>query len=194
MTEKLEERNRSLREHVNAMLSLTKHIHEAIERQKNDEKFQRDLEASQLVLRLDGILEGHISALEAHLDSLGGTGVLQSAKDALGSVLGIAAGLYDKVRTEKVSRGLRDDYTALSLAAISQTMLHTTGLAQHDQKTAALADRQLKDLTPIIVEISEIIPLVVARELAEDGESIDPSVGREAVRNTQQAWNREVTG
>jgi hypothetical protein len=73
-------------------------------------------------------------------------------------------------------------------------MLHTTALAQHDQKTAMIADSQLKDLTPIIVEISEVIPLVVTRELTEDGEALDGSVGMEAVRNTQKAWNREVTG
>ena len=45
---------------------------------------------------------------------------------------------------------LRDDYTALSLAAISHTMLHTTGLALQNQPLADLAQRYLKDITPII--------------------------------------------
>lgn len=192
--QQMAESNRSLREHVNAMLALTNHIHEAVERQKASKDVQQDPHAGPLVLRLDGILEGQIAALESHLKNLGGGGVLAAAKDALGSVLGVAAGLYDQVRSETVSRMLRDDYTALSLAAISQTLLHTTGLAQKDHTTASLADSQLKDITPIIVEISEIIPLVVARELAADGESIDPSVGQQAVRNTQKAWNRTVTG
>ncbi len=163
MTQK--EQHDTVRKYVADMLAVTKHIHEAIERQKDDKRVQADTNASQIVNRIDG-----------------------------GAVTGVLAGLYDKVRVDAVSKMLRDDYTALSLAAISQTMLHTTGLAMKEQSTASLAHGQLSDLTPLIVDLSELIPLVVARELANDGENVDTSVGPEARRNTQKAWNREVTG
>jgi hypothetical protein len=40
---------------------------------------------------------------------------------------------------------LRDDYTALNLAAIGYHMLHTTGMGLQNQATADLALRHLKD-------------------------------------------------
>jgi len=189
----MSEQQATLQKYVADMLAVTKHIHEAIERQKADKRVQADTNASQIVSRIDGVLEGQITALESHLKTIGGD-LSSPIKDALGTVAGVAAGLYDKVRVDTVSKMLRDDYTALSLAAISQTMLHTTGLALKDHATANLANGQLADITPLIVDLSEIVPLVVARELTDDSENVDASVGPEARRNTQRAWNREVTG
>lgn len=187
------ENQETLTQYVGDMLSLTKHIHEAVERQKKDDRVAADPQGSTLINRLDGVLEGHITALEAHLKTLGGDAT-SPVKEAVSSVAGVVAGLYDKVRTDPVSKMLRDDYTALSLGAMALTMLHTTGLALKDAATADLADSQLKNVTPIIVDISEYIPLVVVRELVDAGEVVDTSVGQEAVRNTQKAWNRNVTG
>jgi hypothetical protein len=104
-------------------------------------------------------------------------------------IAGVAAGLYDKVRHDPVSKMLRDDYTALSLTAISYTMLHTTALALQKQPLADLAQRYLKDITPIIVDISQVIPGVVLKDLEDNEVMIDRAVGQEAVRKTQQAWS-----
>ena len=191
--DKSSETNKSLTRWTGDTLALTKHIHEAIERQKDDENAKKDHDAYPLIMRLDGILEGHISAYEAHIKTLGGS-VTAPVKDAVGAIAGVAAGLLDKVRGDPVSKMLRDDYTALSLLAMAHTMLHTTGLALKHQPTADLADSTLKDITPIIVDISEKMPLVVVREIIDSGEVVDTSVGGEAVRNTQKAWNRNVTG
>ncbi|MDZ4718695.1 MAG: hypothetical protein SH847_09585 [Roseiflexaceae bacterium] len=188
----MSERQDTLTKYVSDMLTVTKHIHEAIERQRNDAEVKQDQDAYPIINRLDGILESQINALESHLTSIGGdTG--SPIKEAVGSVLGVFAGLLDKVRTDTVSKMLRDDYTALSLQAIALTMLHTTGLALKQPETAALALSQLHDITPVIVDISEIIPLVVVRELANDSETIDMRVGDTAIQNTQKAWSRDVT-
>ena len=180
----------TLQPYVNDMIALTKHIHQAVERQLNDARVKQFPDAYPLINRLDGVLESHIKVLEAHGKAIGDSGSL--LKDAVASVMGVAAGLYDKVRTETVSSMLRDDYTALSLAAMGHTMLHTTALGVRHQATADLALSHLTDLTPIIVEISEVIPLVVVQELQATGEINDPTVGRQAVQNTQKAWSREV--
>ena len=45
------------------------------------------------------------------------------------ALLGAAAGAIDAVRSEKVSKDLRDNYTALSLGNISYVMLISTALA-----------------------------------------------------------------
>lgn len=186
------ERQHTITKYVSDMLTVTKHIHEAIERQLDDQHVKRDQIAYPVVSKLDGILESQISAIEIHLQSIGGDAG-SPVKEAVGSVLGVFAGLLDKVRTDTVSKMLRDDYTALSLQAIALTMLHTTGLALRQQETANLALSQLRDLTPMIVEISEVIPLVVVRELTDDSEQIDMSAGKVAIRNTQKAWSRDVT-
>lgn len=178
----------TLQQYVSDMVSLNKHILEAVERQTRDKRTKQYPEAFQVLTRIESTLKGHIPALEHQLSTLGGDPT-SPVKKAVSAVAGVAAGAYDKIRTDTISKMLRDTYTALSLAAISYTMLHTTGLALKNQATADLSVRYLSQITPLIVEISEVVPLVVANEL-EDG---DPAVGREAVRHTQKAWSNKVT-
>lgn len=188
----MSETQETLLQYVGDMLSLTNHIHEAIERQKADERVQAMPDANRLVNKIDGVLEAQILTLEAHMKTLGGDPTAP-VKSAIASIAGVAAGLYDKVRTDPVSKMLRDDYTALSLASISQTMLHTTGLALKSQATATLAQQQLMELSPLVVEISEIMPRLVVPELIDAGEVVDTGVADKAIANTQKAWSRENT-
>ena len=117
-------------------------------------------------------LERHIAApVEAQLNNVGGSAT-SGVKSAWSALLGSGAAALNQVRKTKVSKSLRDDYTALGLSAISYTMLHTTALGLGDQATAQLAKRNLDDITPIIVEISQVMPKVVLQELQEDGETV----------------------
>lgn len=188
----MDDRKEKLQQYVSDMLALERHIHEPIKRQRDDDTVRNFNEAHQLLSKMEAMLDQHIENLEQHLESLGGE-PSSPVKDTVSAVAGVAAGLYDKMRSDPVSKMLRDDYTALNLAAISYTMLHTTGLALMDQQTADLALRHLKHWTPFIVEISEIIPQIVARELADEGATFNAQVGQQATRNTQQAWTREAT-
>jgi hypothetical protein len=183
-------REDTLREHVSNMLALERHIHEAIRRQRDSEKVEMQIEAHNIISRAEAQLDEHIEHLEQRLETLGGNPA-SPIKEAVTAVAGTVAGLYDQVRDEKVSKMLRDDYTALNLAAVSYSMLHTTGLALKDAQTADLALQHLKHWTPVIVDISETIPLVVTRELDEDIAGTDTSVSSMAVRNSQAAWSRE---
>ena len=184
----MSERMDTLQQYVSDMLAVEREIHEAVRRQRDDDSMARFTEAQSLVSRAEAVLDNHIEALEAHLETLGGDGA-SPVKDAVASVLGVAAGIYGKVRGEKVSKMLRDDYTALSLAAISYHMLHTTGLALQNQATANLALRHLRDWTPIITELSRAVHKVVVAELADDGAVADSSVAQESERMTQEAWD-----
>lgn len=189
----MSDRQDTLQQYISDMLAVEKHIHEAVRRQEKDDKVTSLPRASSLVSRIEETLDNHIAALENHLEQSGGDAAAP-VKDAVTSALGVAAGLYDKVRDEKVSKMLRDNYTALSLAAISYEMLHTTGLALNDQATADLALRHLKNWTPLIMQLSEVTPEVVARELQDDGFGVDSSVAAEARRMTQKAWQVETAG
>ncbi|HEX2224040.1 MAG TPA: hypothetical protein VHN15_07525, partial [Thermoanaerobaculia bacterium] len=59
---------------------------------------------------------------------------------------------------------------------------------------AQLALGNLKELTPLLVELSQFIPKVVLKELAFEGYSIETTVGEQASRNTHEAWQPSNTG
>lgn len=178
----------SLQKHVSNMLSLESHILEAIETQAKDDDLQADFEAKQLVLRIKSTLTEHTEHLERHLETLGGHGP-NAVKEAVSTALGLAAGLLDKVRPKTVSKMLRDDYTALNLAAMGYTMLHTTARALGDDATAIIARKHLEHLTPIIMDLNEVAPKVVVRELRSDDDLVvDMTVVDSAIRDTQEAW------
>src|SRR5215208_4045524 len=174
------EAKENLRPYVADMAAVEKHIIEAIERQLGDDDTKKFPEALQLLRRIEGTLTRHVQALESHIESFPGGGIATTVKETVTGVLGVFAGLYDKVRKEPISRALRDDYTALNLAAVSYTMLHTSALALHHQPTADLALRNLRDLAPLIMEINEVVPQVVVRELTEEGKAYDASLAQRA--------------
>lgn len=188
-SDSMDKRVDTLRQYVSDMLAVEKHIHEAVRRQKGDESVKQQPQASQLINRIEQTLDDHIAGLESHVESLEGSS--SSLKDAVTTALGVVAGLYDKARTKQVSRMLRDDYAALSLTAIGYTMLTTSALALRDSRTADLAVRYLKDWTPLIAGISQVIPQVVTSELTEDHPNLDVSAGSESLRRTQEAWDSE---
>lgn len=175
--------------YLSDMHAVEKHILEAVERQLNDDDLKSFPEASRVVTTLQSTLKRHCAALEANIDTRDSGNVQKAVKEAVGGALGFVAGLYDKVRDDQVSRMIRDDYTATSLAAVSYHMLHTTALGLKNQEVADLALRNLKDLTPILVELSKVVCDVVAKELAAESKVFDGTVGAQAIRNTQEAWS-----
>jgi hypothetical protein len=183
----------ALRSYLADMAAVEKHIMEAVERQYKDDDIRQFPNAHQFLHRLMGVLQQHVNALEGHLESFPGGGAAHTVKEAVTGVLGAIAGVYDKVRKDTASRALRDDYTALSLAVISYTMLHTTALGLRQGATAELALRQLKDLTPLLVELSQVIPPIVLRELSFEGYDVETGLDQQAVRSTQEAWSSEHT-
>lgn len=178
----------NLRMYVNDMVALEKHILEALERQQEDDRVQQNPECKALINQIHTIVRAHVLTMENHAAAVGEK-FGSSVKEAVSSFAGVLAGLYDKVRKHPVSRLLRDDYTALSLAATSYSMLYTTGLATRELPVANVALRHLNELTPLVMELSRIIPSVVLNELAEDDPNIDRSILELAQKNTLSAWD-----
>lgn len=187
------DRQESIRKHVSDMLAVEQHVLEAIERQRETEKVRENVEVNELLIRIERVLKSHVDALNRLSEAYGSEGQ-STLKKALTAVFGAAAGIYDKVRVHEVSRMLRDNYTALSLCAMAYTMMHTTGLVIREQRLADVGLDHLKDITPLLVEISKKIPGVTAKEVAEvHPEPVDLSRIGEAVAHTQHAWSHEVT-
>jgi hypothetical protein len=113
------------------------------------------------------MVKRHRDTLKAIKEETGET-VGTPIKEAGAALIGKAAGIIDLLRTEGISKGLRDDYAAFSLAAISYSMLHTTATALGDSRVASLAERHLRDHADAIMRINRIMPEVVMRELEKD--------------------------
>jgi len=182
MTDNIE----TVHSYMTDMIAVEKHIADALERQLESEPLQKHGNALRIVRSSKQVLSNHISSLENHLEQNGDSS--SALKDAVSTALGALAGLIDKGRTDTASKMLRDDYTAFSLAAISYTMLHTTALALGDQGVANTALKHLKDITPIVTEISKVISDVVVSEITDEGTIVNANAGVEGTQNTQTAW------
>jgi hypothetical protein len=180
----------TVQRYASDMLSAVGQIHEAVDRQKSDQQVIRKLEVHELLQKTSQILDGQIAALQRRLVELGGESG-SSVKEVVASTLGQAAGIIGMVRPDKVSLMLRDDYTALNMAAIGYSMLHATALSMKDEGTADQALQHLKQLTPLIVEFNEITPRIVVEELVDEGDNIDMTTIPQAIINTQEAWRGE---
>jgi ferritin-like metal-binding protein YciE len=184
----MQDRMDILQKYVGDMIAVEEHIGDAVKRQVEDKQvYEHNQEVSRIINQIAQITERHKQHLQDHLKAMGGDkgkGLQKVAAGALGAV----AGMYDKIRNDKVSKMLRDDYTALSLAAVSYTMLHTTGLALQDQATADLALRHLDDYTQVVMDISEIVPKAVVEDLRSDTPIMNESSAQQAITNTQRTW------
>lgn len=173
-------------DYVGDMVALESHIEEALDRQKTET--QDDPEARAAVQKFHDIVKRHRDTLKSLQEEVGSTAG-NPIKAAGSALLGKAAGVIDLVRTEGISKSLRDDYAAFSLAAISYSMLHTTALALGNPQVAQLAQRHLTDYAGAIERINEIMPAVVARELAKDGHHVDGGAVPATNAMVAKAWH-----
>ena len=180
-----EKHAQTIADYVGDMVALESHIEEALDRQLTET--QDDLEARAAVQRFHDMVKQHRETLKALQEQVGTTA--GNPIIAAGStLLGKAAGVIDLVRTEGISKSLRDDYAAFSLAAISYSMLHTTSLGLGNPLVAHLAEQHLTDYAAAIERINEIMPGVVDRELAKDGHQTKKDAVAETRNMVATAW------
>ena len=160
------------------MIGVEGHIYQAIDKQVKETQDEPDV--NPILRNIRDTLEQHTNALRDRLESLGGKPT-SPLKEAGASILGVAAGVVDKLRAEEVSKDFRDNYTALSLSNISYVMLITTSLACGDRETADLCARHLKDNAQFVSDIGNLIPTLVVRDLS-DLTDLDPNAVEEARR------------
>lgn len=179
----------SLATYVSDMLAVERHIRIPFDTQKNDHDVAEYADAADVVNRLVALSDMHVDALKSELERLGGQEA-SPIKSAVTEIEGFVAGAIDKVRKTKVSKALRDDYTALALCTISYSELLTTANGMHDPSVAAIAQRHLADYANAIMEIGECIPGVVIRELAATGLDVDSAVVDRSRQTISESWQR----
>jgi hypothetical protein len=183
----MKESREVLHKYATDMLGVEKHFADILDWQVSDTRLKEYSDADALVRKIRETLRGHIDMLERYIGSLGVSETESTIKKAITKISGMR-------QEDSVMRNMRDNYTALNMTAISYTMLHTTALAHHDGELAEIALQHLKQITPLVVEVSRIIPQLVVEELHAQDKALDISVAHEAISNTQRAWERDVLG
>jgi ferritin-like metal-binding protein YciE len=180
-----EKHMKTMVDYLGDLVSIESHIEEALDRQLGLVK--ENTEASAAVHRFHDMVKANRDELQQHLDQMTGQKG-NPVKEVGATLLGKAAGMIDKIRTEGVSKALRDDYVAFNLAAISYSMLDTTARALGDKKTAKLAEQGLRDYAGAVQEINQIISNIVVWELEKDGHQIESGAAEKARRQIQKTW------
>ena len=182
-----ENERHSIQTYVSDMLALERHIAQPLQRQLDLPDSKKYTGALAVISQIKGLTDSHVTALEQCLERLGGHEA-SPVKSAWSSLLGVGAAAIDSVRKTKVSKNLRDDYTALSLATISYTMLYTTAAGLGNTLVADLAQRHLADYARLVMQISQIIPDVVLQELRDDGETVAVGAEETIRQTTNEVW------
>ena len=136
----------SLGGYVSDLLALEQHIAKPLAEQVGHEATSEYPRAEALLQELQGLNASHEQRLQRALDRLGGHAAAP-IKSAWSSLLGGAAAAIGSTRKTKVTKWLRDDFTALNLAAMSYTLLHATAIGVGDAEIAELA-RTARGLRP----------------------------------------------
>lgn len=177
----------SITTYISDMLAVERHIREPFETQSKDDDVPKYQNALQLVTSLCDTSQRHVDELKAELDRQGGHEA-SGIKSAVTEIAGAAASAIDKMRKTKVSKALRDDYTALSLAVASYSALLATANALGKPDVAQLAERGLRDYSGLIMNIGRALPAIVIQELRETGLDVDESAIGTSTQAVEAAW------
>lgn len=182
-----------IRDNLVDVLGVEQSVLQRMERQLKDERTKKYARAFEVLEKIRGVLTLQTGELEVHLSSVDG-GFETKLKKTATSFVGAVAYIYDRFRTnEPVSRSLRDYYTLVNHIVISYGMLHTTVLAFNEEDIAEMARRHMAELAQLVVELSEVIPFVLASELADEAKiKGEQSVAQQAVVQYREAWARKV--
>ncbi|MDQ6669234.1 MAG: hypothetical protein M3069_00445 [Chloroflexota bacterium] len=153
--------------YVEDLHSLVTHGIQPFSQQLGESQLGDHPEAKRALEQFRATLQSHESLLDQRMHALG-TSPTTLVQDTAATVAGAAAGLYNQVRTEAVSKSLRDDYAFISLCNISWLMLLTTARSLADHETEELAEQGYRDTARIATEIDHLMPRLVVQELQQD--------------------------
>jgi len=172
---------------VKDIVALEAHVEEALDRQLQLEA--SDPELKQAIRKYHDTVRDSKYRSQDYLEKLGAPpsrGIVERGAE----LLGVAAGIIDKLRQDKVSKALRDDYTAFNHVAIAYSMLYTTALAGNDQDTAAFAEQGLRTYAGLVQDINSVIAKAVLADLKANTDMPveNASIVDQVNRTIDEAW------
>jgi ferritin-like metal-binding protein YciE len=184
----IEKNQKTIADYVGDMKAVESHIEEALDRQLD--MFSDLPSVAAAIKEFHDMVKAQRDHVQQVLDGLPKESSTNAVKDFGSSLLGKAAGMLDKVRTESESKALRDDYTAFNLAAVSYAMLYTTADSLGNSEVADMSKRHLRGYAGAIQKINHLIPAVVVQELTKDGHPADAAAVARANKVIDEAWQQ----
>ena len=182
-----------LQQQIREQIALEEHLCRIIDGQIEDigeVEYVDYIDAKNLLKNTRQVLEKHFTPLNELLDKLDCDDDIKQRVGVVPNGLDVKTAHNTELAQGRISKILRDDYSALNLITISNTLLHTTALALNSLEIATIALQHLENLAPFVVRIGELMPEVITRELRTQSPSIDLSVAKTALVNTKQAWSK----
>ncbi|GAC1328851.1 MAG: hypothetical protein NVSMB2_28060 [Chloroflexota bacterium] len=185
-----EESRKYVTKYVEDMHSLITHGLKPVSQQVGEARSKQHAGAAQLITEMQGTLQTHERQLGQRLGALG-TSPTTGVQDAVAAVAGVVAGIYNQVRTEAVSKSVRDDYTFISLCSVSWMMLMTTARSLGDHETEELAEAGYRDCARLMMHIDRVMPTLLFEELQQDHLPAQ-DVASWTQKIVSDAWTREA--
>lgn len=183
-------REQTIHSYITDMLALEEHIGKALDAQV--QTFEKDHSAvTDELTTMRQTITAHEKALKVFADKHEADAAqkLGDVVKRAGSILlGLGAGAIDLVRTEKLPKNLRDDFTAFSLATIGYVMLETTALSLEHQDVATMAQAHLQGYTTMLKSLQQMIPPAVIDDLRSEELGPLVEVGSTVQDNLRAAW------
>lgn len=180
----------AINSYITDMLALEEHIVTAVQGQL--ENLEDEHPKFSAVLRdVEALAIGHVETLKDLVEEreISTGGMIAGAFKKAGSVvLGVGAAAIDLVRSERVPKNLRDDYTVLALATVGYAMLLTTATSLGDAPVAELAASQHKDYAKATMALHHIVPASVLTLLADEGLAADTKVLKGVNKELDSHW------
>jgi ferritin-like metal-binding protein YciE len=157
--------NHTISDWLGDIVALEGHVEEAMDRQLDLKSENASLSAA--IKRFhDTVRDSKQRAVQyqSQYGSTAGNPIIKAGTNLLGK----AAGMIDKMRSDSVSKALRDDYTAYNHVAIAYTMLHTTAMALGDDATRQFAEQGLRTYAGMVQDLNHLIPEAVVQDLRHD--------------------------
>lgn len=177
----------SLKQYVNDMIALEKDIFHAIQGQLEDDRVTSQQDLSRILREALHNSELRASQLKV-ISEEEGRSLGAAVKGGITAVTGTLAGIYGKMREHPLSRMVRDDIIALDVATTSYGMLYTLALAVGHSDCARVAKRGLNECPPLVIRLTDLLPAIVAGELADDAPLKNPAAAQIAHADIRDAW------
>lgn len=174
--------------YLNEQIAIEEQLHQTMSEQIAEIDLTSFADAKHLISRTIKALEKHFAPLNLLLDKLLKLGELIPKVPSYANGKDSGIGIEGTHRLE-LSKLLKQYFSALNLISISNAQLHTVALTLGAEDVAKLALQHLENIAPIVSKLRELIPEVIAGELASTNK-IDPATIKTALMNTELAWKK----
>lgn len=176
-----------LKQCIKNMIGVEYDITKSLSLQLDSDEVKSHSLLSELLTRAASESEGRIEHLKA-LSEQEGASFSVAVKGGITAVTGTFAGLYGKIHEHPLSRLVRDDIVALNFASISYGIMLTLGLSTGHNVCTVLASRAVEEMPPLIVHLTDLLPVIVGEELAKDAPLVNPAAVQIASGLIRDAW------